>query len=59
MYEISATGDAVHYPPEGRCWSTTEDKFKELLVQGRIYFGKGNNSRPNIIRYLSEVERTG
>ena len=56
MYAISAPGGAVHYPPEGRCWSTTENKFKELLVQGRIYFGKDNNSQPNIIRYLSEIE---
>ena len=56
MYTIRAPGGAIHRPPEGRCWSTTEDKFTELLAQGRIYFGKDNNSQPNIIRYLSEVE---
>ncbi|MFH1743335.1 MAG: site-specific DNA-methyltransferase [bacterium] len=55
MYTIRAPGGAVHSPPEGRCWSTTEENFKELLAKGRIYFGKGNNSQPNVIRYLSEV----
>ncbi len=56
MYEIVAPGGKVHVPPEGRCWSTIEPNFQKLLDQGRIYFGKDNNSQPNIIRYLSEVE---
>jgi adenine-specific DNA-methyltransferase len=56
MYAITAPGGKVHRPPEGRCWSTTEDKFRTLLDEGRIYFGKDGNSQPNVIRYLSEVE---
>lgn len=56
MYPITAPGGAVHYPPEGRCWSTVESEYKKLLAKGRIYFGRDNNSQPNIIRYLSEVE---
>ena len=56
MYPITAPGGKVHKPPEGRCWSTVEPEFKKLLAAGRIYFGKDNNSQPNIIRYLSNVE---
>jgi adenine-specific DNA-methyltransferase len=56
MYEIVAPGGAVHTPPEGRCWSMIEPEFKRLLAEGRIYFGKDNNSQPNVIRYLDEVE---
>lgn len=56
MYEIVAPGGAVHRPPEGRCWSTIEPEFLKLRQAGRIYFGKDNNSQPNIIRYLDEVE---
>lgn len=56
MYEITAPGGAVHIPPQGRCWSTIEPEFKKLLEGGRIYFGKDNNSQPNIIRFLDEVE---
>lgn len=56
MYPITAPGGAVHLPPEGRCWSTIEPEFLKLKEAGRIYFGKNNNSQPNIIRYLDESE---
>ncbi len=56
MYEIVAPGGAVHKPPEGRCWSTVESEFNKLIIAGRVYFGKDNNSQPNIIRYLDEVD---
>jgi len=56
MYEITAPGGKVHTPPEGRCWGMIEPKFLALRDQGRIYFGKDNNSQPNVIRYLSEVD---
>lgn len=56
MYQIEAPQGAIHTPPEGRCWSTTEENFLKLKAKGRIYFGKDNNSQPNTVRYLSEVE---
>ena len=56
MYEIKSPGGRVHLPPEGRCWSMIEEKFRELEKQGRVYYGKDNNSQPNIIRFLSEVD---
>lgn len=55
FYEIKAPGGKIHTPPEGRCWSLSKKTFEELLADGRIYFGKDNNSQPNKIRYLSEV----
>lgn len=55
MYEIKSPGGKIHTPPEGRCWSTIEEKFRKLESEGRIYFGKDNNSQPNTIRFLSEV----
>lgn len=56
MYPITDPKGNVHYPPEGRCWSTIESEYKKLLEAGRIWFGKNNDSQPNTIRYLSEVE---
>ena len=55
FYEIIAPGGKVYTPPAGRCWSLSKKTFEELLADGRIYFGKDNNSQPNKIRYLSEV----
>lgn len=56
FYPITAPGGKVHYPPEGRCWSVSEATFLELRDEGRIYFGTDQNSQPNTIRYLSEVD---
>lgn len=55
FYPITAPGGKVHTPSPGRCWSLSKATFERLLSEGRIYFGKDNNSQPNIIRYLSEV----
>ncbi len=56
MYPITDPKGNVHYPPEGRCWSTLESEYLRMKDEGRIYFGKNNDSQPSIIRYLSEVE---
>jgi adenine-specific DNA-methyltransferase len=56
MYSIVAPGGAVHHPPEGRHWAIIEPRYRELEAEGRIYFGKDNNSQPNTIRFLSEVD---
>ena len=55
FYEIIAPGGKVFTPPQGRCWSLSKATFEKLRAEGRIYFGKDNNSQPNTIRYLSEV----
>lgn len=56
FYEITAPGGKKFKPPTGRCWAISEETFNRLLTENRIYFGKDNNSQPNMIRYLSEVE---
>jgi adenine-specific DNA-methyltransferase len=56
FYEVKSPGGKIHTPPEGRCWAISQDTYDRLLTEGRIYFGKNNNSQPNMIRYLSEVE---
>lgn len=54
MYEITSPAGVVFTPPTGRCWSMVESEFKRLKEEGRIYFGKNNDSQPSVIRYLSE-----
>jgi adenine-specific DNA-methyltransferase len=55
FYPITAPGGKVFTPPAGRCWSLSKATFEKLLSEGRIYFGKDNNSQPNTIRYLADV----
>ncbi len=56
MYDIISPNGNIHRPPEGRCWSMVEMEFQKLLAENRIYWGKGGNSQPSVIRFLSEVE---
>ncbi|MDA3791323.1 MAG: site-specific DNA-methyltransferase [Desulfobacula sp.] len=56
FYEIKAPGGKVHTPPSGRCWGIAKATFEKYLEEGKIYFGQDNNSQPNLIRYLTEVE---
>ena len=55
FYTIVAPGGKKFTPPAGRCWALSQATFEKLRSEGRIYFGKNNNSQPNTIRYLSEV----
>jgi adenine-specific DNA-methyltransferase len=56
MYPITTPNGRTVIPPEGRHWAVVESEYKKLLAEGRIYFGKGGGSQPNVIRYLSEVD---
>lgn len=55
MYGVTLPSGRVVYPPEGRHWAVLESEFLRLKAEGRIYFGKGGDSQPNVIRYLREV----
>jgi adenine-specific DNA-methyltransferase len=56
FYEITTPSGNKFFPPEGRCWTVTKEVFEKLVEENKIYFGKNNNSQPNLIRYFSEVE---
>tara|TARA_R110001606_G_scaffold171956_2_gene318018 strand:+ start:30330 stop:32033 length:1704 start_codon:yes stop_codon:yes gene_type:complete len=53
-----ATGQ-VHWPPEGRCWRTGEDRFRELLADGRIVFGRRGRTRPQLKVFYAEKRAYG
>ena len=43
-------------PPAGRCWSTTQEKFKGLVADNRIYFGKDGNGMAQRKKFWAERE---
>ncbi|MBP9134681.1 MAG: site-specific DNA-methyltransferase [Saprospiraceae bacterium] len=45
----------VYYPPKGSCYRFNEEKSIEMLAANRFYFGKDGNGKPQLKRYLSEV----
>lgn len=56
MYEITTPSGRKLMPPRGRCWGTSPERFKELVVDNRIWFGASGNNVPRIKRFLSEVQ---
>lgn len=55
-YPITTPSGRVLMPPSGRCWSTTKEKFEELLADGRIYFGRNGNGMAQRKKFWSERE---
>lgn len=54
MYRIVAPAGQSFDPPPGRCWANVEPVFRELVADGRIWFGKRGQSRPRVKTFLSE-----
>lgn len=43
-------------PPNGRCWLYTEERFKQMVADSRIWFGASGNNAPRVKKFLSEVQ---
>jgi len=59
LYPIKTPSGKIVYPAKGRAWVYFEDKFKELIIDKRITFGKSGENKPCIKRFLSEIENNG
>lgn len=56
-YSITCpSGRVISGPPRGAYWRYSEEKFKELDKDGRIWWGKKGNAVPQLKRFLSEVK---
>ena len=49
----------IFYPAEGNCWKNDLNRFKGLLADNRIVFGKKGSSKPQRKRFLSEARQRG
>jgi adenine-specific DNA-methyltransferase len=56
-YPIKLPSGKTVNPPQGRCWSTSEKNFKELVKDNRIWFGESGNNVPALKKFLSEVKQ--
>jgi adenine-specific DNA-methyltransferase len=52
---ITPGGRRIEGPPSGRYWVYSEEKFKELNADNRIWWGADGNNQPAVKRFLSEV----
>lgn len=56
-YPIETPSGNIVYPPKGSCWQTSKENYFKKLSDNRIYFGKNNDSKPQIKQFLSEVQQ--
>ncbi len=57
-YSITCpSGRTIAGPPRGAYWRVSEDKFRELDADKRIWWGKRGDSIPQLKRFLSEVKQ--
>lgn len=56
FYTIVAPNGKKHSPPEGRCWAISEENFKKLQIDKRVWFGKTGNSKPRLKRFMNEMD---
>jgi adenine-specific DNA-methyltransferase len=55
-YSITLPSGRVVTPTKPRCWSVNENKFQELVLDRRIWFGENGSNMPRLKRFLSEVQ---
>lgn len=51
------SGRVIPGPPKGAYWRVSEENFKHLDSDNRIWWGKKGNSIPQLKRFLSEVKQ--
>jgi adenine-specific DNA-methyltransferase len=55
-YEIVTPSGRSLWPPKGRCWSTTKEKFDVLVADKRIYFGLDGKGMAQRKKFWNESE---
>ena len=43
-------------PPPGTCWRFTSERYKEVVADGRVWFGADGDSMPALKKFWSEVQ---
>lgn len=55
-YSIVTPNGRTVKPSNGSCWRVSKEKFKELVLDNRIWFGSDGGNVPRLKRFLSEVQ---
>ncbi|HET6387337.1 MAG TPA: site-specific DNA-methyltransferase [Armatimonadota bacterium] len=50
------SGRVIAGPPTGTYWRISPDKFREIDVDGRVYWGPSGDNMPRLKRFLAEVK---
>lgn len=57
LYQVRCpSGRIIDGPPKGRYWGISEDSFKKLDQDNRIWWGEDGDNMPRLKRFLTEVQ---
>jgi adenine-specific DNA-methyltransferase len=56
LYTITAPSGRKIRPSPGTCWRVSAERFEELLLDNRIWFGANGSNVPRLKRFLNEVQ---
>lgn len=56
IYEITTPGGRRVFPPAGRSWRVTKEKYEELRADNRVWFGSDGLGVPRWKRFLTDVK---
>lgn len=56
IYPIYTPSGREIWPPQGRSWMCTKDRFNQLIEDNRIWFGIDGNNAPRYKKFLNEVK---
>ena len=45
-----------YFPSQGTCWRASKRTMKKWIAENRVFFGKDGKGRPQLKRYLNEVQ---
>ena len=57
IYEITTPAGIKYLPTKGRSWGISEETFKKLVDDNRIWFGENGKNMPRLKRFLSDVQK--
>ena len=55
-YPITTPSGRIVNPPKGYCWRFSKEKFAELVMDNRIWFGSEGKSVPAVKRFLTQFK---
>lgn len=54
FYTVKAPNGRCHSPPKGRCWVYNEQRMREAVERGDIWFGRDGNGVPRLKGFLKD-----
>lgn len=58
LYPVTCpSGRVIEGPPRGRYWALSQESFKKLDADDRIWWGEDGDNMPRLKRFLAEVQQ--